>query len=292
MPDSRSIAASGNHLGSGNFYGAVRGRVVHSAAIFTDLRHSVPRRLPCHSHELPFFGLVLEGQYGERYGRESKQFHPCSIMFRPAGVPHQDEIGPQGVRFFHIELRPAWRRRIAECSCNLDHASEDSRGGRMVWLGMKLLRATFGAPQLDELCVDNLLAETVALAARLPVEETHRPPSWFSRILDKLQTEHCSRLTLEELSKEARVHPVHLSRVFRRFQGEGIGEYVHRLRARTASVLLLNRELSLAEISLSTGFADQSHFTRAFRRIAGMTPNVFRGALQPVSKPVEIRREV
>lgn len=280
MSDSRSIPVDENRLGSGNFYGAVKGRVLHSAAIFTDLRHPIPRRLPCHSHELPFFGLLLDGQYGERYGRESKQFGPCSIMFRPAGIPHQDEIGPQGVHFFHIELRADWNRRIAECSSDLNKASEDSRGGRMVWLGMKLLRATFGTFAPDALSVDSLLSEMVALAARLPVEERRKPPAWLGRLLDKLQAEHCSRLTLDELSQEVRVHPVHLSRVFRRFQGEGIGEYVHRLRARTAFGLLMDREMSLAEISLSTGFSDQSHFTRAFRKVTGTTPQVFRTVMQ------------
>lgn len=283
MSELRAIPAGESRLGGGHFYGAVRRRVVHSGAIFTDLRHSVPRRLPCHSHELPFFGLLLDGEYGERYGRESKQFGPFSIMFRPAGVPHQDEIGPRGVRFFHIELRSDWRTRIAECSANLNRASEDARGGRMVWLGMKLLRETLAVPKPDDLCVESLLAETVALAAHLPVEEKRQPPKWFSRLLDKLQAEHCNRLTLDELSSEACVHPVHLSRVFRRFQKEGIGEYVHRLRTRTACLQLLNSKLSLSEISLATGFSDQSHFTRAFRKITGMTPQAFRTALRPVS---------
>lgn len=283
MGNTLSVAVSGeNRLGSGSFFGAVCGRVTHSSALFTDLRHAIPRRLPCHSHELPFFGLLLDGQYGERYGREIKQFGPCSIMFRPAGIPHQDEIGPGGVRFFHIELRPGWKARMEECSGNLENAYEDSRGGHMVWLAMKLRRATFGVAKPDSLCVDSLLAEMVALAARLPMEEKRRPPLWFSRLLDKLQAEHCNRLTLEELSREAQVHPVHLSRVFRRFKGEGIGEYVHRLRARSACEYLLNPEMSLAQISFTTGFSDQSHFTRAFRKITGITPNAFRVSIRPV----------
>ncbi|HEY2456945.1 MAG TPA: helix-turn-helix transcriptional regulator, partial [Candidatus Acidoferrum sp.] len=69
------------------------------------------------------------------------------------------------------------------------------------------------------------------------------------------------------------------SRVFRRFVGEGIGEYVHRLRIRTACERLLSPEASMAEISMETGFADQSHFCRVFRRITGMTPHSFRTSL-------------
>jgi AraC family transcriptional regulator len=286
FPDS----SSEHRLGSGNFFGAVRGRVIHSGAIFTDLRHAIPRQLPNHSHELPFFGLLLDGQYGERYGRQHKQFRPFSIMFRPAGVPHQDEIGPAGLRFFHFELRAGWKNRIAECSGNLDLAYEDTRGGRLIWLALKLMRETIGCAQPDALCVESLLAEAVALAARLPLEEKLHPPKWLSRVLDKLHIEHCRLLTLDELSREAQVHPVHLSRVFRRFQGEGIGEYVHRLRARTACTRLLNPELPLAEISLETGFSDQSHFTRAFRKITGMTPQAFRDSIRPPGSSLETQR--
>jgi AraC-like DNA-binding protein len=69
---------------------------------------------------------------------------------------------------------------------------------------------------------------------------------------------------------------VHLSRVFRKCTGEGIGEYVHRLRIRAACEQILQPEISIAEVSLALGFSDQSHFTRAFRRVTGMTPAVFR----------------
>jgi AraC-like DNA-binding protein len=51
---------------------------------------------------------------------------------------------------------------------------------------------------------------------------------------------------------------------------------VHRLRIRTACERLLAVEASLSEVSFATGFADQSHFCRVFRRITGMTPQTFR----------------
>jgi AraC family transcriptional regulator len=102
------------------------------------------------------------------------------------------------------------------------------------------------------------------------------------RVLDKLHAECCACLTLDDLSAVAGVHPVHLSRVFRRFQREGIGEYTRRLRVRASCRYLLDHELPLAEISLLTGFADQSHFTREFRRITGLTPRAFRSQLLPV----------
>jgi AraC family transcriptional regulator len=72
---------------------------------------------------------------------------------------------------------------------------------------------------------------------------------------------------------------VHLSRVFRRCVGEGIIDYVHRLRVRAACEQMLAPEASLADLSFNNGFADQSHFTRSFRKITGMTPAAFRSVL-------------
>ena len=262
-------------LGAGSFFGAVQGRLEQCGAIFTDLRHTSPRKLPSHSHELPFFAVLMEGLYAERYGREERQFRPFTLHFRPAGVPHQDEIGPSGVRFFEIELRPTWRKRLQDCSATLDVARDDCKGGELLWLGMKLFQEVQGVAAADDLSVESLLAELLAAAARTPRESEQRP-AWLVRIVERLSVDYCDRLTLDHLSREAGVHPVHLSRVFRKYIGEGIGEYVHRLRVRAACEQILKPEISIAEVSLAMGFADQSHFTRAFRRVTGMTPAVFR----------------
>ncbi len=266
-------------LTGGNFYGAIQHRHEQYGAIFTDLQHSSPRRLPSHAHELPFFALLLDGSYGERYGRQSAQYGPFTVMYRPSGIPHQDEIGPRGVRFFEIEIRPSWRERLADCSASLNVAHDDCGGGALLWLAMKLFRETHGDGASHDLCVESLLAELLAQAAQIPRETFHDAPPWLTRVVDKMQVEYCNRLTLDDLSNEAGVHPVHLSRVFRKCKREGIGDFVHRLRIRAACEQMLCRDRTLADISFSTGYADQSHFTRAFRKITGMSPAKFRRAV-------------
>ena len=262
-------------LNGGNFYGSILRRQEGHGAILTDLQHAHARKLPAHSHELPFFALLLDGDYRENYRRQQLQFGPLTIAFRPAGIPHQDEIGPRGVWFFEIEILEEWRTRLEECSGTLEQPYEDCSGGTLVWLGVKLFRETRGlAP--DDLCGESLLAEMLGTVACLPRESAKGSPSWLTRVLDKLEAEFCERITLDDLSKEAGVHPVHLSRVFRRQMREGVGEWVHRLRVQEACQRMFQEEMSLADIALATGFADQSHFTRAFRRVTGMSPGAFR----------------
>ena len=177
-----------------------------------------------------------------------------------------------------MELRPSWQPHIADCSGNLSVPHDDERGGEMLWLALKIYRLTRNSVP-DDLCLESLLAEMVALAA-CPRETATQAPHWLSIVLDRLNSDYCRKLTLAEVAAAAAVHPVHLSRVFRRFVGEGICDYVHRLRIREACRRMLSPQNSLAAISMETGFADQSHFNRAFRKFTGATPTIFRAALE------------
>ncbi len=247
--------------------------------IFTDLRHSGARLLPAHSHKLPFVALILEGNYAERYMGQQNQFGPFTVSFRPADIPHQDEVGPTGVRFFEVEIRPSWRKRLQECSGNLDIARDDFGGGELLWLTLRLFRETRTSPLVDDIQVESLIAELLAKVGGLRAEKTKDAPGWLRRVMEKIEEQYCQRLTLEDLSADAGVHPVHLSRVFRKVRREGIGDCIRRMRVKAACEKMLSPKLTLADISFDTGFADQSHFTRVFRDFTGMSPEKFRQML-------------
>jgi AraC family transcriptional regulator len=266
-------------LGGGSFYGAVQSKQELANVIFTDLHHRSARKMPLHAHELPFFALILDGTYSERYGRQHNQFGPFTLSFRPAGIPHQDEVGPRGVKFFEMEIRPEWNKRLQSCGGDLNVPVDDCGGGNLLWLALKLFRETRATAPADDLCVESLVAELLASVAHMPSETIRDAPSWLRRVIDKIEAQHCQKLTLTELSAEAGVHPVHLSRVFRKCKRDGIGDYIRRLRIKAACERMLTPESSLADISFDTGFADQSHFTRVFRGLTGMSPEKFRKIL-------------
>jgi AraC family transcriptional regulator len=81
------------------------------------------------------------------------------------------------------------------------------------------------------------------------------------------------------------VHPAHLARVFRRAHGCTIAQYRTKVRVQRACGLLALPEASLAQIAAEVGFADQSHFTRAFVSVVGAPPGAYRGLLYPRSLP-------
>jgi AraC family transcriptional regulator len=63
-----------------------------------------------------------------------------------------------------------------------------------------------------------------------------------------------------------------------------MGSYVRRLRLEWAAKELGRTDSSLAAIALAAGFADQSHFTRAFKYQVGITPSVYRASRRSRAK--------
>jgi AraC family transcriptional regulator len=90
-------------------------------------------------------------------------------------------------------------------------------------------------------------------------------------------TEHAAEdLALDELAALANLSAKHFARAFRRSTGMPPHRWLIERRIDRAKALLSTGDLSLAEIALACGFADQSHFTAMFRKAVGATPGSFR----------------
>jgi AraC-like DNA-binding protein len=78
------------------------------------------------------------------------------------------------------------------------------------------------------------------------------------------------------LAKECGLSSGHFSRAFRQSTGVAPHRWLLSRRVDAAQTMLRNRKHSLSEIALACGFADQSHFTRVFSGIVGVSPGVWR----------------
>jgi AraC family transcriptional regulator len=76
----------------------------------------------------------------------------------------------------------------------------------------------------------------------------------------------------ETLGRELELHPAWLSQSYRSVIGEGLQQTLMRKRVERASLLLRNSDQPAAQIAVETGFCDQSHMIRRFRKLLGRTP--------------------
>jgi AraC-like DNA-binding protein len=96
------------------------------------------------------------------------------------------------------------------------------------------------------------------------------------RILKYVDTHLDAALSIDDLAVQARLSESHFARCFMKSVGVTPHSYVLRRRLLRAQHLLSQSQMSLLEVAMSTGFADQSHFCRRFREFVGMTPRAFR----------------
>jgi len=106
-----------------------------------------------------------------------------------------------------------------------------------------------------------------------------KTPAWTKQLKELIQDQIDTNfsLSLKEISKELQVNPAYLSREFSKyFDNLSFGEYIRKLRIEKAIQLMHTSKYSLTEIAYLTGFSDQSHFTRIFKRFTGDNPSAYK----------------
>ena len=84
------------------------------------------------------------------------------------------------------------------------------------------------------------------------------------------------RVTIEELSKQFLMNPTTMKTLFKSVYGTSIAAHMKEHRMRKAADLLLESELSIAEIALAVGYDSQSKFSTAFKEFFHMLPKEYR----------------
>ncbi|NLR77968.1 chromate resistance protein ChrB domain-containing protein [Chitinophaga eiseniae] len=113
-------------------------------------------------------------------------------------------------------------------------------------------------------------------------KESRKIPGWAKELKEIIQDQIDTNLnlSLKGLSETLQVHPAYLSREFSKyFDDLSFGDYIRKFRIDKATQLLSTTDHSLTEIAYLTGFSDQSHFTRIFKKFTGKSPSAYKKGL-------------
>jgi len=269
-------------LRPGQFYGEVLKNRVCSGLTLNEIRHYAARRLPEHSHQLACFVTLLSGDYSQRAGQKTFSYKPLAVLFHPPGLTHCDFLGKGGCHFFIVEMEPLWMERLREYSA-VPAADLSAQGGDLSWLALRLYREFHEPDACSPLAVEGLVMTMLTDLTRIRAKGERQAPRWLRRAVDLIRDEFRQNLTISGVAAEVGIHPFHLSKVFQQFHHQTVSEFVNRQRVQFACEELTKSEKGLAEIALAAGFTDQSHFTRVFRQVTGVTPRTFRKDIARVS---------
>jgi AraC family transcriptional regulator len=154
-------------------------------------------------------------------------------------------------------------------------------------LGRAMLPALSYPDQTSQLFVDHVLlalgvhvAQTYGGMRALPRPVRGGLASWQVRRAKEILCANLDgRVQLTEVARECRLSVSQFSRAFRRSMGVAPHNWLLTRRVEAAKEKLRDHRLTLSDVALACGFADQSHLTRVFTRMIGVSPGAWRRAL-------------
>jgi len=112
-------------------------------------------------------------------------------------------------------------------------------------------------------------------------------PRGVYRALDYIHANLAGTVRLEDMASAARMSVFHFSRTFRKTTGTGPHRYLVHARVERVKDLLLSSDQSLAAIADESGFSDQSHMSKVFKKFTGISPKTFRSGRMAPRCPVQ-----
>lgn len=224
---------------------------------------------PPHAHDRAHIGILLGGSLLERVGRTTHQGALGAVIIKPAGVMHENSFGSAGTIILslvgtHIErlAERKWEWRSADRA--LGHAMASIRHARA------------GRPLACEEALYLLLSELGAMAHAGSCSV--RAPSWLGEVVS-LARRQSGPIRISDIAGQVGVHPVHLTRVFRKHFGQSLRAYIRRIKVIGAAELLRSSNQSVCDIAAELEFFDQSHLCRAFKAECGISPSEYRSLM-------------
>lgn len=132
------------------------------------------------------------------------------------------------------------------------------------------------AESLVNTLVAHLLRHYSSAGERFQLNLGGLPKHKLSRVIEYMDANVESDLTLTEIAEIAKLSPFHFARSFKQATGSTPIQFLTQRRIDLAKRLLVESDLPIVEIGLRAGFKNQSHFTTLFRKVTAMTPKAYR----------------
>lgn len=204
-----------------------------------------------------------------RHGLTDPALAVMAVIVRGADTDRHD-MAPQASGLWAIS---------AGLSYNIKDDQELLQKGMMIYDALYSWAKYLQSEKHTENPIENLLLDVYK---KFLSQKADKVPAWAKELKEIIQDQIDTNLSLslKEISQSLDVHPAYLSREFsKHFNDLSFGDYIRKLRIEKAIVLLNDPKHSLAEIAYLTGFSDQSHFARIFKKMTGKSPLAYRKSL-------------
>ena len=221
--------------------------------------------------------LLVDGVYLSSAIGAPPFARPSLLVYNPPGTTHRDRFHGLDGRFFTISVSRERLEHVSRFATPVESAVAFTSGPALA-LAERLFRECRRWDAASALVAEGVSLELMAEMTRVHERRHRKLPVWLKPARELLHDRCRENVRISDIARHAGVHPIHLARTFREFFGCTPGDYLRRCRLESAARMLAEDQIPIAAIAAAAGFADQSHFSKAFRRAYSQSPRDYRRA--------------
>jgi len=239
---------------------------------FLELRYieNITQCEKMHLHEELTITALKEGSLNITFNDSSKILNPNEIAIINSNIIHNATLNSKSIKDGYVLYIDKNYLESLNLGISLDYIFLQDDKNSFINLCEVLLAEDISLLEKEELFVEFCL-NTFSLKEEI---KQLKKNSLSMKIKNYLDENFLEDIILEDISKEFNITVVHLIRVFKKEFGLAIHSYIINKKVHKAKELL-NSKLPIIEVALQSGFFDQSHLNRSFKRVFQLTPKEF-----------------
>jgi len=233
--------------------------------------HEKNSQLAKHSHNKPYLCLLVSGMYKEK-GFKNWDIKNGFALFRTAYYEHSTQFSNQQGVCLNVEIEnPESFLELNEYQLPLLELRQNST--------LEIYRLLYSFQNdlpndlLDIYCYESFISH-------FKKSQVKGKPEWINKIKESINDDPLSNLSLHKFSSEFQLHPNYIIRKFKEVTGYKLSEYLTKIRLEYSIQELSKDASKMTEVALNSGFYDQSHFNKNFKKHLNSTPTKFRKSLK------------
>ncbi len=256
-------------LEQSKFLGITKNRYDYESYSISLVNYHEPVSEEWHYHENTHISLILQG--GNMESRKNGDFQVTTgeIMFYNEGELHCNKYTAFPSKNLNIEFKNDFLNKNELAP---KHFTKSNIQNIDTYLSLLNVYNEF---RLGDLYSANTIDFSLNQLLKSEDNSSHIP-IWVLHLKEIIEDRWDEFISLNELAATFNVHPVTISKYFRKYYNCTLGDYMRKIKIEKALSLLIDTDKPIIEISDICGFSDQSHMIKVFKAYIGFLPNQIR----------------
>ena len=251
------------------FLGATSNIIDLDSCSISIVNYTKPVSENWHSHENVHLSLILQGGNLESRKGNDNQVLPGKIIAYNQGEVHRNRFTAFPSKNLNLEFEDDFFSKNDLYFNNLALNEGENLNAYLdlirIYNELKI-NDSYTSPSID-LSIQSLFTNNII---------SNRKPNWLNQLKEIVEDRWNEFVSLDDLALQLNVHKVTISKYFKKYYNESLGDYMRKVKIRRALSYLFNTDASITEIAYLCGFSDHSHMIRVFKMYLGYNPKSIR----------------